>query len=237
MKTRKDYIKELKTLYWENQINISDYQVERLAHFAELLVKKNEEVNLVSRKDTENIIENHIFISSFITEFLPSNTNRFLDIGTGGGLPGIPLAITTPLKRGVLVDSTGKKTDAVSEFIQKLKLGNLIVENSRVESDEFIKKHKNKFDLIVSRGTVPLIILFRYSLPLIKDKAYLAVIKGGKLDEEFKTAQLKYKSHIKKSTIFDLSYKPNNVRNKKGKKIILLELTKWANPTSSYLMK
>ena len=105
-------------------------------------------------------------------------------------------------------------------------MGNLIVENSRVESDEFIKKHKNKFNLIVSRGTVPLIILFRYSLPLIKDKAYLAAIKGGKLEDEFKTAELKYKSHIKKSTIFDLSYKPGNIRNKKGKKIILLELTK-----------
>jgi len=226
LKSRKDYTKELRTLFWENQLNISDYQIERLSHFADLLVKKNEEVNLVSRKDTENIIENHIFISSFITEFLPANSNRFLDIGTGGGLPGIPLAITKPLMRGVLVDSTGKKTDAVSEFIQKLKLGNLMVENSRVESDEFIKKHKNKFDLIVSRGTVPLIILFRYSLPLIKDKAYLAAIKGGKLEEEFKTAKLKYKSHIKKSTIFDLSYKPGNIRNKKGKKIILLELTR-----------
>ena len=227
LKTRKTYIKELKTLYWENQLNISDYQVERLAHFAELLVKKNEEVNLISRKDTENIIENHIFISSFITEFLPANANRFLDIGTGGGLPGIPLAITKPLMRGVLVDSTGKKIDAVQEFLQKLKLGNVIVENSRVESDEFVKKYKNKFDLIVSRGTVPLIILFRYSLPLIKDKkAYLVAIKGGKLEEEFKTAELKYKSHIKKSTIFDLSYKPTNIRNKKGKKIILLEITK-----------
>jgi 16S rRNA (guanine527-N7)-methyltransferase len=226
LKKRKDYIKELKTLFWENQINISDYQIERMAHFAELLVQKNEVVNLVSRRDIDNIIENHIFISSFITEFLPQSANRFLDIGTGGGLPGIPLAISKPLMRGVLVDSTGKKTEAVKEFLQKLKIGNLIVENSRVESDEFIKKHKNKFDLVVSRGTVPLIILFRYSLPLIKEKAYLAAIKGGKLEDEFKTAELKYKSHIKKSTIFDLSYKPNNIRNKKGKKIILLELTK-----------
>ena len=141
MKKRKDYIKELKTLYWENQISISDYQIERMAHFAELLVKKNEDVNLISRKDVDNIIENHIFISSFITEFLPSGVNRFLDIGTGGGLPGIPFAITKPLMRGVLVDSTGKKTEAVQEFIQKLKLGNLVVENSRVESDDFITKH------------------------------------------------------------------------------------------------
>ena len=156
LKKRKDYIRELKTLFWENHINISDYQIERMAHFAELLVQKNEVVNLVSRKDIDNIIENHIFISSFITEFLPQNANRFLDIGTGGGLPGIPLAISKPLMRGVLVDSTGKKTEAVQEFLQKLKLGNLIVENSRVESDEFIKKHQNKFNLVVSRGTVPL---------------------------------------------------------------------------------
>ncbi len=226
MKERSEYTKELKKLFWENQINISDYQIERMSHFAELLVSKNQEINLVSRKDIDNIIENHIFISSFILEFLPNNVNRFLDIGTGGGLPGIPLAISKPLMKGVLVDSTGKKTDAVQGFIDKLKLGNLLVENSRVESKDFIEKHKNKFNLIVSRGTVPLVVLFRYSLPLIKDKAYLAAIKGGNLEDEFKTAKLKYKSHIKKSTIFDLSYKPNNVRNEKGKKIILLELTK-----------
>lgn len=226
MSSKKNYIQELKHFFWENQVSISDYQIERLAHFAELVVKKNEEVNLISRKDTENIIENHIFISSLITEYLPAGANRFLDIGTGGGFPGIPLAITKPLMKGVLVDSTGKKIDAVEDFVNKLKLTNVVAENSRVESDEFIQKYKNQFNLIVSRGTVPLIILFRYSLPLIKDKAYLVAIKGGNLEEEFKTAELKYKPHIKKSTIFDLSYKPNNVRNKKGKKIILLELIK-----------
>ncbi|PID62420.1 MAG: 16S rRNA (guanine(527)-N(7))-methyltransferase RsmG [Ignavibacteriae bacterium] len=226
MKPRKDYFKELKLYFWDNQLNFSDYQIERLAHFTELLVKKNEDLNLISRKDVENVVENHVFISTFITKFIPQNPNFFLDIGTGGGLPGIPFSIIKPLTKGVLVDSTGKKIDAVKSFVQKLKLGNLEVEKSRVESDEFIEKYKNKFDLIVSRGTVPLVLLFRYSLPLIETKAYLAVIKGGNLDEEIKTAELKYKSYIKKSTIFDLSYKPNNIRNKKQKKIILLELTK-----------
>jgi 16S rRNA (guanine527-N7)-methyltransferase len=128
--------------------------------------------------------------------------------------------------RGVLVDSTGKKIDAVKEFIHKLKLSNVIAENDRVESDEFKHKHAGSFDLVVSRATVPLIILFRYSIPLIKDKAYLIAVKGGDLQEEFKTAKLKYKSYIKKSTIFELSYKPTNTRNEKGKKLILLELTK-----------
>ena len=109
MKTQKDYIKELKIFFWENQICLSDFQIERLAHFAVLVVKKNEELNLISRKDVENIIENHIFVSAFITEFLPNTATNFLDIGTGGGFPGIPIAITRPLMRGVLVDSTGKK--------------------------------------------------------------------------------------------------------------------------------
>ena len=226
MKKKKDFLLELKTLFWENQLNFGEHQVERLAHFAELVTKKNEEVNLVSRKDIDNIIENHVFISALASEFLPNGANRFLDIGTGGGFPGIPLAIVKPLMRGVLVDSTTKKINAVSDFVKKLKLSNVVTENYRVESDEFIKKYKNKFDLIISRGTVPMILLFRYALPLIKDKAYLVAIKGGKLEEEFKTAEIKYKSHIKKSTIFDLAYKPNNIRNKKGKKIILLEIIK-----------
>ena len=107
-----------------------------------------------------------------------------------------------------------------------MKLNNIVAENSRVESEEFKQKYANYFDLIVSRATVPLIILFRYSLPLVKEKAFIAAVKGGNLLDEFKTAELKYKAHIKKSTIFELAYKPNNARNEKGKKLILIELNK-----------
>ena len=128
--------------------------------------------------------------------------------------------------RGVLVDSTVKKIEAVKEFIHKLKLNNVIAENFRVESEEFKQKYPDTFDLVVSRATVPLIILIRYSLPLIKEKSYVVAVKGGDLMDELKTAELKYKAHIKKSTIFELSYKPTNIRNEKGKKLILLEITK-----------
>jgi 16S rRNA (guanine527-N7)-methyltransferase len=223
---QEQYLRELKMLFWENSINPDEFQLERLANFASLVVHKNDKVNLISRKDVVKIIENHIFISSFISEFLPQRVTKFLDIGTGGGFPGIPLAITRSNLKGVLVDSTAKKIDAVQEFIDKLKLNNITAENSRVESDEFKQKYSNTFDLVVSRATVPLIILFRYSLPLIKEKAYLAAIKGGDLMDELKTAELKYKSYIKKSTTFELAYKPNNTRNEKGKKLILIELTK-----------
>ena len=223
---QEQYLRELKMLFWENSLNPDEYQLEKLANFAQLGTQKNSKVNLISRRDVAKIIENHIFISSFISEFIPPRVTRFLDVGTGGGFPGIPLSITRPTLRGVLVDSTTKKIDAVKDFIDKLKLNNVVAENSRVESDEFIQKYSNNFDLVVSRATVPLIILFRYSIPLIKEKAYIAAIKGGDLIDELKTAELKYKAYIKKSTIFELSYKPTNVRNEKGKKLILIELNK-----------
>ncbi len=220
------YLKELQSYYWENAFNPDIMQIERLAYFAELVAEKNESVNLISRRDIDNIIENHIFLCSYLTKFVPEKATRFLDIGTGGGFPGIPLAIMRPELQGILADSTNKKINAVKEFIDKLKLGNVMAENDRVESPEFIEKYKGSFDLIVSRASVPLIILFRYSLPLIKEKAYLLALKGGDLDTEYKKAEMKYKSYIKKSTIFDLSYKPSNVRNQKGKKLVLLELHK-----------
>ncbi|MBP1682697.1 MAG: gidB [Ignavibacteriaceae bacterium] len=220
------YLKELQNFCWVNGFNPEPMRNERLAFFAQLVTEKNKTVNLISRKDVESIIENHIFISAYITKFLPDKVTRFLDIGTGGGFPGIPLAIMRPELRGVLADSTGKKIDAVKEFIDKLKLSNVVAENSRVEDPGFIEKHKGTFDLVVSRAVVPIIILFRYSLPLIKDKAFIVAMKGGDLEEEFQKAELKYKSFIKKSTVYELAYKPTNLRNKKGKKLVVIELQK-----------
>ncbi len=223
---QEEYLKELKVFCWENGFNPEPTITERLAFFAQLVASKNQKVNLISARDIDSIVEKHVFISSYITKYIPEKVTKFLDIGTGGGFPGIPIAIMRPDLRGILVDSTQKKVEAVKEFIDKLKLSNLIAENHRVESEDFINRHGNSFDLIVSRATVPLIILFRYAIPLIKEKAYLMAMKGGDLTEEFKKAELKYKSYIRKSTIYELHYKPTNIRNKKGKKLVLLELQK-----------
>ncbi len=221
---QEQYLKELKVFCWENGFNPEPTRTERLAFFAQLVADKNKKLNLISKRDVDSIIEKHVFISAYITNYLPEKITKFLDIGTGGGFPGIPLAIMRPDLRGVLVDSTSKKVDAVKQFIDNLKLSNIIAENQRVESEEFISRYKGSFDLIVSRATVPLIILFRYAVPLIKEKAYLMALKGGDLTEEFKKAEMKYKSYIKKSTVYELHYKPTNIRNKKGKKLVLIEL-------------
>lgn len=226
MEKENQYLIQLKKIFWENDIHPSEDQLERLTRYAELLINKNKIVNLISRKDEAKIIENHIFISAFVSHYIPDRVTKFLDIGTGGGLPGIPLAIMNPLLRGVLADSTSKKVDAVSEFIKTLKLSRITAVNNRVESPEFIQEYSKSFDLIVSRATVPLVILFRYALPLIQDKAYIMAIKGGDLTEEFKTAKTKYGAYIKRHTTFELAYKPSNLRNVNEKKLVLMELNK-----------
>ncbi len=223
---QEEYFKQLQTFFWENGLTSEVTKADRLAYFASLVSEKNKSVNLISRADVDGIIEKHVFLSAFVTKFFPDKIMKFVDIGTGGGFPGIPIAIMRPELRGVLVDSVGKKVTAVNEFIDKLKLSNVIAENYRVESPEFIEKYKEHFDMVISRGTVPLIILIRYALPITKEKSYLISIKGGDLDEEFTKAEMKYKSNIKKSTIYELAYKPSNIRNKKGKKLIVIELQK-----------
>lgn len=223
---QEEYFKQLQIFFWENGLTSEVTKADRLAYFAQLVFEKNKSVNLISRADVDGIIEKHVFLSAYITKFFPDGIMKFIDIGTGGGFPGIPTAIMRPDLRGVLVDSVGKKVSAVSDFIDKLKLSNVVAENHRVESPEFIEKYKESFDMVISRGTVPLIILIRYALPLTKEKSYLISIKGGDLDEEFIKAEMKYKSNIKKSTIYELAYKPTNLRNKKGKKLIVIELQK-----------
>lgn len=220
------YYNELAALFTENNYVPEQDIIKRLSELAGLVVSKNEAVNLISRKDTNCIVENHIFISAYISKFLPAGLKSFLDIGTGGGLPGLPVAIVKPTLEGVLIDSTGKKINAVNEFIEKLKLKNVSAINSRVEAPEFINRYKNSFDLIISRATVPLMLLIKYALPVIKERAYLAAIKGGILDEELGKALLKYQQNIKNYSIIELAYKPTNIENQKSKKLVLLELNK-----------
>lgn len=220
------YLRQLTHFFWENNQNPDENTLERLAFFAGLLAEKNEVINLVSRKDIANVVENHVFISAYISKFLPERATTFLDIGSGGGLPGIPFAIMRPDLQGVLVDSITKKTNAVSEFVDKLMLRNVIVENTRVEGVEFVKKYAGKFDIIISRATVDLLSLVQFSVPLIKEKAAMLIIKGGDITAEFEEAKAKYGYMFKRSTIYELRYKPTNTKNEKGKKLVYLELYK-----------
>src|SRR5438105_14309163 len=137
-------------------------QLEQLAAIDELYKEWNSKINVISRKDIDGLYEKHVLHSlsiATITGFKPGTD--IIDIGTGGGFPGIPLAIFYPEVQFHLVDSIGKKLRVVEEIVAALELKNVTVEHTRAEQ---IKNRK--FDFAVSRAVAPLKELWQWSKPL-----------------------------------------------------------------------
>jgi len=145
----------------------SEFTAEQLTQFAALdsLYKEwNSKINVISRKDIDGLYEKHVLHSLAIAaafQFEPGM--EILDIGTGGGFPGIPLAIFFPEVKFVLADSIAKKLKVVDAVVEALELKNVTTQHVRVEE---IKNRK--FDFVVSRAVAPLKELWRWSKPLLK---------------------------------------------------------------------
>lgn len=173
-------------------IPASDHALKQLVRYSALLEKWNLKVNLISRKENSPVILRHIFHSMLISRihgFTPGE--RVLDLGTGGGLPGIPLAILFPETSFLLVDSTGKKIAACKEMIRELGLSNVLTLHSRVE-----ELRGMSFDTILSRQVAPLEELCDYSAKLLKRNGVLICLKGGILDAEITAAIDSREKHL-----------------------------------------
>ncbi len=164
---------------------ISDDQLKQFQLLAELFSEYNLNVNMISRKDVENLEERHILHSLAIAKFITfKSQTRILDVGTGGGFPGLPLAILFPDCKFYLVDSIGKKINVVKELVAQLGLKNVEAINARAESLTI------DIDFVVSRAVAPISDLYRWSKNrLTKDKYNdkpngFILLKGGNLTEE-----------------------------------------------------
>ncbi|NLR56709.1 16S rRNA (guanine(527)-N(7))-methyltransferase RsmG [Chitinophaga polysaccharea] len=176
----------------------SDFTPEQLSQLGALkglYEEWNEKINVISRKDIDALYEKHVLHSlsiAAIADFQPGT--QILDLGTGGGFPGIPLAIFFPEVQFHLVDSIGKKIKVVQGVAEALQLKNVTAAHSRVED---IKNRK--FDIVVSRAVAPLADLWRWSKPVLKKSAVpgkqfekgLICLKGGDLAQEISDSGLK----------------------------------------------
>ena len=167
--------------------DITPQQKEHFAALQGLYSEWNEKINVISRKDIEQLYERHVVHSLAIYKFLPFQPgSKILDIGTGGGFPGIPLAIMMPDVQFHLTDSIGKKIKVVQEVADALGLKNVKAEHVRSE------QVKSKYDFVVSRAVAELKMLLAWSNgKVLKDNVNalpngLICLKGGDLKDELK---------------------------------------------------
>ncbi len=174
-------------------------QKEQFAALFDLYMDWNSKINVISRKDIENLYERHVLHSLAIAKVLNFKSGTsIIDVGCGGGFPGIPLAIYFPEVDFFLLDSIGKKIKVCTEISNAIGLTNISFNHSRIEDE------KRKFDFIVSRAVMPLSDLERLSKKNIKSEQKNALpngiicLKGGELQHEI----LPYKN---KAVLYDLS--------------------------------
>lgn len=157
-------------------------QLDQLQQLAPLYREWNDKINVISRKDIDSLYEKHVLHSLAIaaTAELPDGL-QVLDLGTGGGFPGIPLAIFFPEVKFHLVDSIGKKIKVVEAVAEALNLKNVTTAHTRVEDIR-----NRKFDLVVSRAVAPLKDLWTWSKVVLKkgENRGLICLKGGDLAQE-----------------------------------------------------
>lgn len=175
--------------------NLSDKQKQQFAALGELYTDWNSKINVISRKDIGNLYEHHILHSLGIAQiirFTPGS--RIMDLGTGGGFPGIPLAILFPEVQFHLVDSIGKKIRVATEVAQSIGLINTTFSHTRAE------EVKDSYDFVVSRAVMPLADLMkiiRKNIAAHQQNALpngLICLKGGELENE--TMPFRHKTTI-----------------------------------------
>jgi len=179
--------------------DLSEKQIKQFSELKGLYQHWNEQINVISRKDIDNFYERHVLHSLAIAKvisFEPETT--LLDVGTGGGFPGIPLAILFPECKFHLVDSIGKKIKVVNEVSIALGLTNLSSEHQRAE------EIKGSFDFVISRAVTRLNRFIPWVNTKFKSKNNNTIrngilyLKGGDLHEELNEAKLKYKPTLYK---------------------------------------
>jgi 16S rRNA (guanine527-N7)-methyltransferase len=205
-----------------NRLVLDKLKKDQLEAYVSLLMEWNQRINLISRRDAENIWESHILhaVSPFFVLEIPSGV-KLLDLGSGGGLPGIPMAIVHGGLKVTLLDSIQKKTHALQQIVERLSLPDVQIAQGRAEELRKSKPFAASFDAVIARAVAPLADLVKWSRPFLCKRAitatrlkvcpagsksdlsfpYLLALKGGDLEREIRAAV----AHTKGVTITALT--------------------------------
>jgi 16S rRNA (guanine527-N7)-methyltransferase len=180
MKQLIDALEDLELSYDEDALR-------RFRRYMELILDWNQKVNLTSIKEEREFIQKHFVDSISVCRFdQMKEAHNVIDVGTGAGFPGIPLAILYPEKRFLLMDSLNKRIKIIEELSGEIGLKNVVFRHGRAEDLARNKEHRESFDLCVSRAVANLAVLSEYCLPFVKVGGSFAAYKTGGSETEVK---------------------------------------------------
>ena len=165
-------------------------QVKQLVRYYDLLMEKNKVMNLTAIKDPKEAAVKHFADSLILTKYYEfRDGDRVLDLGTGGGFPGMPLKILYPDVFFLLMDSVNKKLNFIREAVEDLGLRNIEVLHGRAEDIAHSPEHRGKYDVVVSRAVAALPVLIELSLGFVKPGGYFISYKGVSAGEEISASE------------------------------------------------
>ncbi len=165
-------------------IMLTPTQGEQLAVYMTALLEKNRYINMTRIVEEEAFIEKNIVDSLMLTLQQVSEPKKILDLGTGGGFPGVPLAIYYPHARVTLVDGTAKKLRVVSEICEEIGLKNLTTVHARGEVLGHDKNHREQYDWVAARAVANMAVLSELCLPFVRKGGFFLAMKGENYKDE-----------------------------------------------------
>lgn len=171
-------------------IALDDGDAELLGRYLATLLDASKRFNLTAIKDPDAAWMKHIFDSLSFIAFIDEDAKSVIDVGSGGGLPGIPLAIALPNINFTLLEATGKKAEFLGKVKEELSLKNVRIVNERAESVGLEKdNHREQYDAVVSRALGPMAVLIELCAPLAKVGGHIIAMKGEKAQLEIDEAK------------------------------------------------
>ncbi|MBX3044508.1 MAG: 16S rRNA (guanine(527)-N(7))-methyltransferase RsmG [Candidatus Kapabacteria bacterium] len=216
---------KLWTVCSSNNVVLSLEQLNSLERYHNELKYWNSKVNLISRKDEDNIFERHILHSLAIVKYVDfPHKSKVLDIGTGGGLPGIPVKIANPEIDLLMVDSINKKVKITKMFAQHTGLRKIDAVWARAESLSENQEYRRNFNFVLSRAVAKTEIIIGWIGRIIKPGAKIVLLKGGDLSEEISASKNLYPNLDIKEIQIDFIGVP--YFKEEGKKILICTFEK-----------
>ena len=171
-------------------LEFTEKKYEQFMQYKDLIKEWNEKVNLTAIKEDEEIVKKHFIDSMKVFKFNElKKAKNVIDIGTGGGFPGIPMKIIKPEINIVLLDSLNKRINFLNEVIRELGLENIKAIHGRAEDYAKEVQYREKFDVAVSRAVANLTVLSEFCIPYVKVGGYFVAMKGPAVEEEIKQSQ------------------------------------------------